>query len=644
MNEMNNEKKLFLAGIDGMSPKILERFISEGGMPNIAKLISNGVYSKAVSSLPVFTPTNWATISTGATSGTHSVFLWGSHSAGESLEEDHFDECMTSTVCKAEYLWETALRYGRKSVLLNYIGYPSDQEGIYHVDWFYGPNRDYFGLATSCVYNIPVKDKSKDSKWVKWTEPWDRDGSVTIDVPFKNNHGKHTFRLRKSAGESVGSHELATLEYEGGKVELREGEWTDWIRIKCGNGIATVRWKILPMYASDDDVSMRIYRSSMYLDTDFCSPTEVGRELFSGIGPYINDDAGKLYVAGLVDRETFLDEARYKIRWIAQCFKFMSDHHDTSLFFLHWHYVDTLQHSYLGYADSTGGDYEGEESEKHAIEMLREGYALADELVGNLMDIAGEEDVFVVVSDHGNIPNHHRVSLYNLFMEKGWTKIHVVDGIPKVNIPSSRVFVNLSHVYLNVRGRDPEGIVKTEEYNTFREEVRSAILSIRDPDSGLSPFAAVMRKEEADAVGLWGGGIGDLVLVFERGYVWSGSEVASLGEKRIVWKTGGANHGPQPPTAETKFSSNFATFMASAPGLKKGYVRKHAISLTDVVPIACRILNMETTAQCEGTVPKDMFEGGALRFNHNTAKAKYPVRTRVIVAPKSFKGDVTDED
>ncbi len=62
---MNNGKKLYLAGIDGMSPKIMDRFLSEGVMPNMARLISNGVYSKAVSSLPAFTPTNWATISTG---------------------------------------------------------------------------------------------------------------------------------------------------------------------------------------------------------------------------------------------------------------------------------------------------------------------------------------------------------------------------------------------------------------------------------------------------------------------------------------------------------------------------------------------------------------------------------------------------
>ena len=62
------------------------------------------------------------------------------------------------------------------------------------------------------------------------------------------------------------------------------------------------------------------------------------------------------------------------------------------------------------------------------------------------------------------------------------------------------------------------------------------------------------------------------------------------------------------------------------------------------MPLACSLLDMETTEQCEGAVPKDMFEGHAQRLSHKGARAKYPVRTKVIVTPKGFKGDVTDED
>ena len=200
---MDSSGNLYLIGIDGMSPKILERFIAEGKLPNIYKLMSKGVFSKAISSIPVFTPTNWATISTGARPGTHGVFLWGTHEAGENLNEDHFDECMTSTVCSAEYLWETARKQGRKSVLLNYIGYPSNLDGIYHIDWFYGPNRDYFGLSTSLVYNIGEIERKKDSKWEKWAQPWDNEGKTQLDIQFKNQYGKLFISLQKSITGSL---------------------------------------------------------------------------------------------------------------------------------------------------------------------------------------------------------------------------------------------------------------------------------------------------------------------------------------------------------------------------------------------------------------------------------------------------------
>ena len=632
---------LYLVGIDGMSPKIMERFLEEGKLPNISKLMAKGVFSKAISSLPVFTPTNWATISTGASSGTHGVFLWGTHRAGESLDEDHFDECMTSTVCSAEYLWESSLAQGRKSALFNYIGYPSNQDGIYHIDWFYGPNRDYFGLSTSRVYNIGHAERKKDSKWELWAQPWDKDGKTQVDLKFKNGYGQKAIVLHNKVEEPTNS---VVLTVDGMEVVLERGKWSGWKKISVDNGTANVRWKLLQSVSSGNDIVTRIYQSSMYTDNDFCIPEEIGIKLGNDVGPYINDDVGKLYLAGLIDRDTFMDEARYKINWIVKSFTFMQKEYGVSMFFLHWHYIDSLQHSFLGKADKTGSDFKGGESEAKAIEMLREGYILADELIGKLMAGSTKQDAFVVVSDHGNIPNHHRVSLYNLFMEKGWSKINVIDGVPKVDLSSSKVFANLSHVYLNVKGRDPEGVIDPSEYESFREEVRSAILSIRDPDNGLSPFASVLRKEEASVAGLWGEGIGDIALVFDRGYVWSGSEVVSLGEKRVVWKTGGANHGSQPPTSETEFSSNYATFMASGPGLKNGYKRSHPIFLTDVVPTICRMLNIETTAQCEGSVPQDMFAGNSIRKKHNDGIAKYPIRTKVLAVPKTFKGDVTDEE
>jgi hypothetical protein len=56
------------------------------------------------------------------------------------------------------------------------------------------------------------------------------------------------------------------------------------------------------------------------------------------------------------------------------------------------------------------------------------------------------------------------------------------------------------------------------------------------------------------------------------------------------------------------------------------------------------MLNLKTPSQCEGSVPLDLFAGNDIRTKHDKGIAKYQIRTKAAVVPKTFKGDVTDED
>ena len=70
---INGRKKLLLIGIDQAIPYFIKKFIDEGFIPNIAKLAEDGVIGEAYSCAPCDTPTNWATIATGATTAVHGV-------------------------------------------------------------------------------------------------------------------------------------------------------------------------------------------------------------------------------------------------------------------------------------------------------------------------------------------------------------------------------------------------------------------------------------------------------------------------------------------------------------------------------------------------------------------------------------------
>ena len=79
----NNRKKLLFIGVDQAIPYLTDKFLKDGDLPNINRLIENGVKGEALSCPPCDTPTNWTTISTGATTATHGCTSFYMHIPGE---------------------------------------------------------------------------------------------------------------------------------------------------------------------------------------------------------------------------------------------------------------------------------------------------------------------------------------------------------------------------------------------------------------------------------------------------------------------------------------------------------------------------------------------------------------------------------
>ena len=67
-------EKVLLIGIDGMDPKITNKLIVEGKLPNFQKLKEKGYYSELSTSYPPHSPVAWASIATGRNPGKHNIF------------------------------------------------------------------------------------------------------------------------------------------------------------------------------------------------------------------------------------------------------------------------------------------------------------------------------------------------------------------------------------------------------------------------------------------------------------------------------------------------------------------------------------------------------------------------------------------
>jgi len=69
-----SDKKLIILGFDGADAKLTEQWMSEGKLPNLAKLRAQGSFSPLRPTIPSQTPVSWSTFATGLNPGRHGVF------------------------------------------------------------------------------------------------------------------------------------------------------------------------------------------------------------------------------------------------------------------------------------------------------------------------------------------------------------------------------------------------------------------------------------------------------------------------------------------------------------------------------------------------------------------------------------------
>ena len=644
-------KRAIVIGLDCLSPKLTMKFAGEGILPNMKRLMDRGIFTKALPCFPTWTPTNWTTIATGAYPGTHSVFMWGTHKTGNSFEKDERSWAMSSSICTAEYAWEAAARAGKKTVLFAFVGYPQTTNEAIHVDWLLSPGAYFFDICKSECYSTTDPGTKIElrpaSGWINLPEnPSDLESEIKV-TPKDGGSGPTYDLLISGEGDGYERVTISKGKDASSGVSISPGEWTDWMfedfELEQGTVTGSVRFRLVEL--SRDAQHLRLYRSQVYPLEGFTVPKDLGGTLCEKFGPYINEDVGHAYTKGLVDWETLEEELGYHIDWIGKASRYLMETSQATLYFTHWHLLDTLKHHCLGRLDPAGALYDPSRANE-AWEEMRKGYMLADRLVGELASMADEETLVVVVSDHGNSPNRKRVSLVNLFLEKGWMKTKTgKDGRPTID-PGSKVRLNSLHIYINLKGRDPDGVVAPEEYEGLRNEIIESLRLLKDPVDGEPAIALALPKENAGCMGMWGDDIGDVVFVYSPGHAWTGGEVVQMGEKRVVFPSGGANHGPQPPWTETEISSNYATLIMSGPGVVENKVVGDdgpLVSLVDVCPTICHLADVPEPEQSQGRILHEILEGGI-------AKKIRPPRPDVIMpefpvskGPPKFKGDVTDE-
>jgi predicted AlkP superfamily phosphohydrolase/phosphomutase len=210
----------------------------------------------------------------------------------------------------------------------------------------------------------------------------------------------------------------------------------------------------------------------------------------------------KAEIEGLLDGEYMFDVHQFrtenKDHLLEQIYQMADRQHTvvkhlmTSVpwdFFMHVDMgVDRMHHGFWKFFDSRHPKYQPGNPYENAI---RDYYVHLDAQIGERLALLDEDTAVLVVSDHGAKPMVGGICFNEWLKQEGYL---VLEHQPAGIVPLEKCEVDWSRtrawgsggyyarLFLNVQGREPEGIIEPEDYERVRDELAARIAAITDPE------------------------------------------------------------------------------------------------------------------------------------------------------------------
>ncbi len=217
-------------------------------------------------------------------------------------------------------------------------------------------------------------------------------------------------------------------------------------------------------------------------DSAYTYPPGLKQEIESRFGPYLMDVKG------------FRSDNKDEI--LAQIYQMTEQHFAMAQYMLTtqpWDFfmmvemgVDRIHHAFWKFHDRTHRKFEPGNRYEHAI---RDYYRYVDKKIGELLPILGDDTTVLVVSDHGAKTMDGGICVNEWLLREGYlTLAEPVSGptpIGKAKIDWSKTKVwgeggYYARVFMNVKNREPHGIIPTAEYEPLRNELKAKLEAMVD--------------------------------------------------------------------------------------------------------------------------------------------------------------------
>ena len=291
-------------------------------------------------------------------------------------------------------------------------------------------------------------------------------------------------------------------------------------------------------------------------------------------------------------------------KWQAKALLGLIEENQYDAVFTHIHNHDHIGHPCWRWA-KTREKY-GNNDEKVYQGFLEEIFEQTDDYVGQFLPLIDKGWNIIVTSDHGLLCSEEDDLPYlgegfvmnvGVMRDLGYTVLKKDENgkvLREIDWEkTTAVAPRGNHIYINLKGRNPHGIVDPADKYELERKIIDDLYSYRMNGKRIVNIA--LRNKDAALLGLSGDRCGDIIYFLEEGF------------NRL--------HGDALSTTDGYFGTTVSPiFFAAGPGIKEGCETDRVIREVDVAPTVSALLNIPIPAQCEGAPVYQILKEGTYKI------------------------------
>jgi predicted AlkP superfamily phosphohydrolase/phosphomutase len=473
-------KKIIFLGLDGLDPRLTERYMAAGKLPNFARLKAKGSFHKLRTTFPALSPVAWSTFATGVSPAKHNIFDFLNRSL-----KTYAPELAPSKVKPAQRI----LRLGRLRLPLSkpiiemrrksesfwkILGDHSIPSTILRVPITFPPE-DFNGrlLSAMCTPDL----RGTQGTYTQFTAPANTQLEAALEGPTNEllegaNATKIPFRLTPQ------SNNTATLEIAGASHNLKRGEYTPWLRLPF-NAVPGINIHgIARFLLTETEPELKLYVTPIQIDPE--SPAlPISHPAY--YATYLAKLQGAFATVGMAEDTWALnDSAIDETDFLTQAYSIMDEreamfanalaHTKQGVVACVFDTSDRVQHMFFRHLDG-----HGDPRYAHVIENL---YERMDGLLGKALEHLDDDTILFALSDHGFCAFRRAVNLNSWLHQNGYLQL---TENKTIDWPNTKAYcLGLSGLYLNLKGREAQGTVTDAE--ALKAELIAKLTGLPDND------------------------------------------------------------------------------------------------------------------------------------------------------------------